>query len=47
MSKTIKYTALAVAVMITASAGAQTSGDDKKDLNKVITLEREFDPVKK
>lgn len=47
MGKKIKYTALAVAVMITASAGAQTSGDDKKDLNKVITLEREFDPVKK
>jgi hypothetical protein len=47
MSKKIKYTALAAAILITASASAQTSGDEKKDLNKVITLEREFDPVKK
>lgn len=37
---------MAVAVLVSATAGAQTSKDNK-DLNKVITLEREFDPVKK
>ena len=46
MTNNIKYALMAVAVLVSATAGAQTE-KDKKDLNKVITLEREFDPVKK
>ena len=47
MNKRLKYMALATAVMVTAGAGAQSVGQNKNDLNKEITLEREFDPVKK
>lgn len=47
MTNKIKYTALAVALVASVSGYAQSSSQDKKDLNKVITLEREFDPVKK
>ena len=47
MNKRLKYMALAAAVMVTAGAGAQSVGQNKNDLNKEITLEREFDPVKK
>ncbi len=38
---------MALAVLCAISANAQSSNNDKKDLNKEITLEREFDPVKK
>lgn len=47
MTNKIKYTALAIAVVATVGASAQNSNQENKDLNKVITLEREFDPVKK
>ena len=47
MSKSLKYIALAATVMVTTVAGAQSVGQSKNDLNKEITLEREFDPVKK
>lgn len=36
-----------VALAVTLNVTAQTKGQEKTDLNKVITLEREFDPVKK
>ena len=38
---------MAMAVLCAISANAQSTNNDKKDLNKEITLEREFDPVKK
>ena len=39
---------MAMAIVVAASASAQSSDDDnKKGLNQQITLEREFDPVKK
>lgn len=44
MNKKAIYLALAVASMTCCNAAAQTT---KTDLNKEITLEREFDPVKK
>ena len=47
MTNKLKYTALAVALVTTMGGYAQSTNQDKKDLNKVITLEREFDPVKK
>lgn len=44
MNKKATYLALAVAAMTCLSTAAQTN---KTDLNKEITLERDFDPVKK
>lgn len=44
MNKKAIYLALAVAAMTFCNTAAQTN---KTDLNKEITLEREFDPVKK
>ena len=45
MDKKIKYVCLAMAMILGNVAIAQNT--DKTDLNKNITLEREFDPVKK
>ena len=47
MDKKIKYVCLAVAMVLGNVAIAQNTNQDKTDLNKNITLEREFDPVKK
>ncbi len=44
MTHKLKYTALALALATTMGGYAQSNNED---LNKVITLEREFDPVKK
>lgn len=47
MDKRLLYTGVAAALMFPLSIMAQTNSQDKADLNKVINLEREFDPVKK
>jgi len=47
MDKKIKYVCLAMAMVLGNVAIAQNNNQDKTDLNKNITLEREFDPVKK
>lgn len=47
MDKKMKYVCLAMAMILGNVAIAQNSNQDKTDLNKNITLEREFDPVKK
>ena len=47
MDKRLLYTCVAAALMFPLSTMAQTGNQDKSDLNKVISLEREFDPVKK
>ena len=47
MSKRIICAGAALMLMIPMSTMAQTSNQDKTDLNKVVNLEREFDPVKK
>jgi len=47
MRKRFVYITVAAAVISSLGINAQTTGNDKTDLNKVITLEREFDPVKK
>ncbi len=47
MDKKMKYVCLAMAMILGNVAIAQNTNQDKTDLNKNITLEREFDPVKK
>lgn len=47
MNKRIICAGAALALMIPMNTMAQTSNQDKTDLNKVVNLEREFDPVKK
>ena len=48
MNKSVKYISVALAVLMSSSVAlAQNTNQDKSDLNKNITLEREFDPVKK
>ena len=47
MDKKIKCACLAVAMIMGNVAMAQNTDQDKTDLNKNITLERKFDPVKK
>ena len=47
MNKKNLIIALAAATLTAGGAQAQATKQDKTDLNKVITLEREFDPVKK
>ena len=44
MNKKATYLAIAVAAITCCNTTAQTT---KTDLNKEITLERDFDPVKK
>ena len=47
MDKKMKYVCLAMAMILGNVAIAQNTNQDKTDLNKSVTLEREFDPVKK
>lgn len=47
MNKNMKYICLALAMVLGNVAIAQNTSQNKNDLNKSITLEREFDPVKK
>ena len=47
MDKRLLYTGVAIALTLPLTTTAQTNNQNLNDLNKVVSLEREFDPVKK
>lgn len=47
MDKRLLYTGVAIALTLPLTTTAQTNNQNLNDLNKVVNLEREFDPVKK